>query len=316
MRASQRRIDARTCRRLPANAIGGEGQVEQLVARAADRPEDLEAGRVADRDHAGFVGRREGSSIGREREGDEGSGVALRLQERAGFRVPEPHRLVVARRGEGATVRREGERANRVGVAGELSDAARRGRRPRRGRSSPCPSNLLLPPAEASVLPSGANATDRTKSWWPRSECSRRPVATSQSRTLSRIVRWPDARIRPSGENASEATVPTPPFQPRMSWPGGRIPELDRLGLVGVIAPGREDLAVGGVGRGPGLVLVAGGRRGIRRRIEVPDQGRSDAAQDQGATRRPRSGAGRAQPSAYGSTPRRRPVAVSQTAAG
>ena len=57
-------------------------------------------------------------------------------------------------------------------------------------------------PPEASVRPSGENATDRTEPPWPSRLASSFPAATSQSLTC--LSYPPDARSRPSGEKATE----------------------------------------------------------------------------------------------------------------
>ena len=185
---SQRRITPDLPQVASESPVGSESHVEQLVALAADRPDDRQAGRVADRDHPGVVGRRKGRAIGHERECDQGVRAALRLQEPAGRGVPETDRLVVARRGESSTVRRERERADNIGVAIELLDAARRGNVPQ-ADSPVFASSPSCPPAVASVRPSGAKATDRTDVLVARERLQEATGRTSQSRTLSSRVR-------------------------------------------------------------------------------------------------------------------------------
>src|SRR5690349_3770117 len=60
------------------------------------------------------------------------------------------------------------------------------------------------PPAEASVFPSGPNATDSTPEVCPRNVAHSFLTATSQSLTVWSLL--PDARVLPSGLNATDRT--------------------------------------------------------------------------------------------------------------
>jgi len=64
---------------------------------------------------------------------------------------------------------------------------------------------VVSPPALASVVPSGLNATDSTNWWWPLSTAVWVRVAVFHS--LIVLSRPPLARIVPSGLKASESTT-------------------------------------------------------------------------------------------------------------
>ena len=204
-------------------------------------------------------------------------------QDGAGCRVPEPNRLVVAHRGQGPPVGREGKRANRVGVARELSNAARPADVPHANGPVPPLQPFLAPcRGERPAIGSERDGPDEVLVALERmQEAPGRRVPEPDVVSHREVAGREDPTIRRERQRGHR---PDPAIPAANERPGGRIPELDRLGLVGVVAAGREDLAVGRIGRGPGLVLVAGGRGRIGRRIEVPDQWRSVTAQDQRAT--------------------------------
>src|SRR5262249_27873171 len=80
--------------------------------------------------------------------------------------------------------------------------------------------NTLLPPPEASILPSGENTTERTPSGCPPQARIVLPEATSHRRrhlssprSMKLLIPLPEASILPSGENARELITTKP------SWP-------------------------------------------------------------------------------------------------
>jgi hypothetical protein len=68
---------------------------------------------------------------------------------------------------------------------------------------------ILSLDADATTLPLGENATEKTQSVCPSSFCGAAPVAASQSRTVS--SHDADANTLPSGEKATEQTQPVCP---------------------------------------------------------------------------------------------------------
>ena len=70
------------------------------------------------------------------------------------------------------------------------------------------------PQPEATVWPSGLNATLQTRSGWPKRLVKSLPVMVSQSRTVLSLPL--EASVRPSGLKATAATAPSCPLE----WPG------------------------------------------------------------------------------------------------
>ena len=195
------------------------------------------------------------------------------LQEPASLDVPEPHRLVVARRGESSPVRRKRERADAVSVAPEFPDAARRSDIPQ----ADCP---VLTPFTLAARPRW-RASGRQERKRPTGPRPGGPGAYAAGVPIVDIPE-PDVVSQREMPRREHSTIrrkcqrghrPFPTVPAANELARGRIPELDRLGLVRVVASGREDPAIGRISRRPRLVLVADGRGRIRRRVEVPDLG-------------------------------------------
>ena len=117
----------------------------------------------------------------------------------AGRDVPEADRAVGSGRGQSSAVGTEGDRADLVGVAFERGDEAT-GRR--------VPESNVLRRAErgrGQGLAVGGERQGRDRAGVARHPFRSRPVAASQSLIVSSfsVSSLPEARIRPSGENAT-----------------------------------------------------------------------------------------------------------------
>ena len=174
-------------------------------------------------------------------------------------------------------------------------------------------------PAVASNRPSGLKATDRTEPVCPSKLAIRLCDAVSQRITLGFAgfpeSRLPEASTPPVGAEGQRRHGGGMSLPARHEPAGGRVPELDRLALVGVVAAGGQDLAVGREGGGPGLGGVAGKRVGLWGRIEPPDPWAS--CRPRGSATGYSAGSPRWAPRLRpGKTASRVAVAISQTSGG
>ena len=241
---------------LPAAASvrpsGAEGQAAQLVVLAVQRCQRVVAGQVPPLDDAVLLCPGEGPDVGGEGHARDLGVPAARSTAASPSSVN--HSRTAQSLPTEASVRPSGLKATwRIVSEWPFNVPSRRREATSQRRM------VRSEPAEASRRPSGLKATVRTLSVWPSSVASRLPVSASQRRRFFSGRRPAEARTLPPVWNDQRAVVASWAFQPRIEPACCRIPELDRLRIVGVVAPGGEEPAIARKRHGPGLVRVTAG---------------------------------------------------------
>ena len=255
--------DLAFARRDDVPAVGRERQAAELIRLAADGPDQIARGRVPELDAPLLVGRGEQRAVGRERDREDISHVAAELPG-PGPVATSQSRTVASLDAE-ASVRPSGLKATEVRflvwpvrTARVVFSATSQSRA------------VMSSLAVASHRPSGLKATERTQPVWPSKLATVVGCGVPEDDVgMPRLAGiqasgGEQPPVRAEGERRDRGRVGLPA---RQESAGGRVPELDRLTLVGVVAAGGQDLAVGRKGRGPGLGGVAGKRVGFGRRV-------------------------------------------------
>ena len=187
--------------------------------------------------------------------------------------VPEPHRVVVGRRGERHSIRAEGDLSHAFGVAVQDPDAAAGADVPQPDRSVRSGAGQRLAVRaecdrshEGHVPHQGRQVSARHGV--PEPDRSRILQVRRGEDVTPGVDRQPGDRARPA--------VPAPDEPP-----GGHVPELDRFGFMGVVAARSQDRPVGRQCQRPGLVVVPRGMAWFQARSVVPADHRLVDTDDQ-----------------------------------